>query len=235
MRYELKRNTKGMITQCDTNADGGNIYAQREEINKQALANLERSTPGKLGELSNLQIFNFSFTDTGWSPGSSVLIQEYNTSVTTGNVTNCIMFGVDSLASKAQYFNLVDLQIDLFTDTQNGRIESESYIEWYILENIVGSTTSLGRKIPRRNPIFGADSSATFDFTTTGAKQEYQYISVPITQSSNPINTIMPKGIRCSGIALKTIRIVSSVGIDWSNVSFNVMAQVDTTSVSSTY
>ena len=42
MRYELKRNKNGMITQCDTNADGGNIYAQRQEINKKALENLKR-------------------------------------------------------------------------------------------------------------------------------------------------------------------------------------------------
>ena len=61
MRYKLQRNANGMITQCE-NADGGNIYAQREEINEKALANLQRPTPGKLGNLSNLQLFNFSIS-----------------------------------------------------------------------------------------------------------------------------------------------------------------------------
>ena len=34
MKYELIKNNNGTITQCENNADGGNIYAQREEINK---------------------------------------------------------------------------------------------------------------------------------------------------------------------------------------------------------
>ena len=59
MKYELIKNNNGTITQCENNADGGNIYAQREEINKKAIANLARPTPGKLGNLSNLQLFNF--------------------------------------------------------------------------------------------------------------------------------------------------------------------------------
>ena len=55
-RYKLERSANGRITQCD-NADGGNIYAQREEINKKAMENLNRPTPGKLGGLSNLQVW----------------------------------------------------------------------------------------------------------------------------------------------------------------------------------
>jgi hypothetical protein len=232
MKYEIIKNNNGTITQCERNADGGNIYAQREEINKKALENLQRPTPGKLGDLSNLQIINFSFTDTGWPSGN--LILEYNTTVTTANVTDCVMFGVDGLTNKAQYFNLVDISVSLFNDTQYAPITNDSYIEWYILENTPG-TSSLGRKIPRRFPIFGADSSATFDFTVDGAKQGYQYISTPVVQSNNPINTIMPNGIRCSGIALKTIHIQASQSVTWADVSFNVVVQLDTTSVSSSY
>lgn len=234
MRYKLQRNANGMITQCE-NADGGNIYAQREEINKKALENLQRPTPGKLGDLSNCQVLNFSFNDTGWSDGVSALIVEYNTTQTTGNVTDCVMFGVDGLNNKAQYFNLVDVQVNLLHTGSNVRISADSYIEWYILENIETSTSSLGRKQARRYPIFGADSSATFDFTVNGAKQGYQYITSHVSNSSNPINTIMPKGIRCSGIALKTISVNADSSENWSNVDFNVIVQVDATSVSQTY
>lgn len=233
MKYTLQRNANGMITQCE-NADGGNIYAQREEINKKALENLKRPTPGKLGDLSNLQIFNFSFNDSAW-PSTNTLIRQYNTSVTTGNVTDCIMFGVDGLSNKAQYFNLVDLQVNLFTATSNVQVANDSYLEFYILENIDGSTTSLGRKIPRRFSIFGADSSATFNFTTIGAKEGYQYITVPASQASNPINTITPNGLRCSGIALKTIYLNATAVKAWADLLINVIVQVDSTSVSSSY
>jgi hypothetical protein len=233
MRYSLEKDSNGRITQCD-NADGnGNVYAQRKEINKLALENLKRPTPGKLGELGNCQVFNFSFNDTAW-PTSTVLNQEFNTTVTTANATYAVMFGVDSLNDKAQYFNIVDMQINLYTATDLNLTE-DSYIEWYLLENIETSTTSVGRKIARRYPIFGADSSATFDFTTTGAKQGYQYISSPIGTASNPINTIMPKGIRASGIALKTIFANSLASEAWADVTFSVIVQVDTTSVSTTY
>lgn len=233
MRYELKRNKNGILTQCETNADGGNIYAQREEINKIALENLARTTPGKLGNLSNCQVFNFSFNDTSWSNATRLGV-EYNTTETTGNVTDCIMFGVDSLNNKAQYFNLVDIQVNLISSA-DVNLTDDSYIEWYLLENIDGSTSSLGRKIPRRYPIFGADGSATFSFDTTSPKQAYQYISSPVGTASNPINTIMPKGIRCSGIALKTIYANATDIEIWSGVTFSVMVQVDTDSVSSTY
>jgi hypothetical protein len=234
MRYKLQRNANGMITQCD-NADGGNIYAEREEINKKALENLKRPTPGKLGDLSNCQVLNFSFNDSAWTDGVSTLNVEYNTNQTTGNVTDCVMFGVDGLSNKAQYFNLVDLEVNLLNTSSNVKIFPDSYIEWYILENIETSTSSLGRKQARRYPIFGADSSATFNFTTTGAKQGYQYITSHVSNSSNPINTIMPKGLRCSGIALKTISVDADSSENWSDVDFNVIVQVDATSVSSTY
>ena len=57
MRYKLERSTKGIITQRE-NGDGNNIYTDRQEINKLALKNLKKNTPkGKLGDLSNLQVF----------------------------------------------------------------------------------------------------------------------------------------------------------------------------------
>ena len=232
MRYELKRNSKGMITQCETNADGGNIYARREEINKQALANLERPTPGKLGDLSNLQVFNFGITN--FESGTTVksVFTEYNTTETTGNVTDCVMFNVDSINNKALYYNIVDIKADLsFTNGANSELLRDSFVQLYLLENIETSTTSLGRKIPSPAPINGT-SSGTVNFETTGAKNEYQSISTSLGVDSVIIpNTL--NGIRASGLALKTIKINTLDNEDFSTARLNIYVYVNVKSVSS--
>ncbi len=232
MRYELKRNSKGMITQCDTNADGGNIYAQREEINKLALKNLARPTPGKLGNLSNLQVFNFNLSTFSSSTSSGAFFAEYNTSVTTGNVTNCVMFNSDSINGNASYYNIVDIKANLLSPNLV-TLDSDSFVEFYLLENIEGSTTSLGRKIPRRAPVNGS-SSGTVTWSTTGAKQDYQYTSLQIAE--DPINIPQnTKGLRASGLALKTIKLDFRASEDLSVMELNFIVYVDVASVSSTY
>jgi hypothetical protein len=232
MRYELKRNKNGMITQCETNADGGNIYAQREEINKIALQNLKRPTPGKLGNLSNLQVFNFNLADFSSSTSSGAFFEEYNETVTTGNVTNCIMFNVDSINNKASYYNIVDIKANLLSPNLV-TLDSDSYVEFYLLENIEGSTTSLGRKIPARAPVNGT-SSGTVTWTTTGAKQGFQYTSLQVAQ--DPINIPQnTKGIRTSGLALKSIKLDFRASEDLSVMSLNFIVYVDITSVSNSY
>ena len=232
MRYELKKNKNGMITQCETNADGGNIYARREEINKQAIANLERPTPGKLGVLSNLQVFNFNLSSFSSDTSQVFFGQNYNQTVTTGNVTDCVMFGVDSINNKAKYYNVVDIKSDLRVGS-NAFTRPDSYIQFYPLENIDGSTTSLGRKIPRRAPINGT-SSGTITFTTTGGQAEYQSTTSTLGNDSVSVTT-SGKGIRCSGIALKRIQLNFDTTEDLSVMSIDVYVYVDITSVSSTY
>jgi len=233
MRYELKRNKNGMITQCDTNADGGNIYAQREEINKIALKNLARPTPGKLGNLSNLQIFNFQITDIS-SASSVVIFEEYNTTETIANVTDCIMFNVDSLNNKASYFNILDIKCNaVLTNGSQSNVLEDSTVEFYLLENIETSTSSLGRKIPRRNPIAGT-SSGTVTFTTNDAKTAYQSIQTSVASDSVNVPSNI-NGIRASGLALKSIFLNFSANEDLSTLRLSFSVFVDTTSVSNSY
>ena len=232
MRYELKRNKNGILTQCETNADGGNIYAQREEINKIALENLQRPTPGKLGNLSNLQVFNFSLQP-GLTGSADKAQEEYNTTVTTGNVTDCVMFNVDSLNNKASYYNIKDLKISVNLAGSVSEVLNDSYIEFYLLENIETSTSSLGRKIPRRAPVNGT-SSGTVNWLTTGAKRDYQSIKCDMVTDSVNIPSDN-KGLRASGLALKSIFINFSASENLANLAFNFQVFVDVTSVSSTY
>ena len=236
MKYKLEKNCNGTVTQV-LNADGGSIYDARPELRKLNEEALNRTTPGKLGILSDTQMFNFSFKDTGWPQANSTLRQVYNTTEPTGNGTFCIMFGTDSLTQeKALYYNITDIKVNCFA-TQANKISltPDSYVEFYLLENIETSNTSLGRKIPRRAPVFGADSSATFSFITGGAQQGYQYISSSLSGDSNPVTSVSGKGFRSSGLALKTIFANSIQQENWNNVVFNVMVTVDISSVSSTY
>lgn len=232
MRYNLKRNKNGIITQCENNADGNNIYTQREEINKIALKNLKRPTPGKLGDLSNLQIFNFNLSTFSGSTSSGAFFEEYNETETTGNVTDCVMFNSDSINGKASYYNIVDIKANLVSSNLV-TLDSDSYVEFYLLENIEGSTTSLGRKIPQRAPTNGT-TSGVVTWTTTGAKQEYQYTSLQVAE--DPINIPQnTKGLRASGLALKTIKLDFRASEDLSVMSLNFIVYVDVTSVSNTY
>ena len=236
MRYELKRNKNGMITQCETNADGGNIYAQREEINKVALKNLARPTPGKLGSLSNLQLFNFNIADieTG---NSSFIKRTYNTNIAfPGNVVDCVMFGINSLNGKALYYNVLDVKVNVNSvSTADLTIETttDSFVSFYTLRNNETSTSSLGTKIPQPSPLFGS-SSGTITWTTDGNIFGNQLITANVGQDSVniPSNT---KGIRCSGLALSEIFLGFTGVEDRANINLDLYVYVDVSSVSSTY
>jgi len=234
MRYELKRNKNGMITQCENNADGNNIYTQREELNKLALENLARPTPGKLGGLSNLQVFNFTISDieTG---AFSIINKEYNTTSTfPANATQTIMFGVDGANNKALYYNIVGVKADYRPNTSSvvDQLSAESFIEFYILQNNESSTTSLGTKIPQPAPLSGNGGGAV-TFSTDGNINGAQSFSIDFTQV--PISDFANKGLRASGLALKTIYFRFDAPVTADNIQIDVQVYVDVTSVSTTY
>jgi hypothetical protein len=231
MRYELKRNKNGILTQCETNADGGNIYAQREELNKIALENLQRPTNGKLGNLSNLQIFNFNISD--FSTGNNDFVSnDYNTGSTfPANATEVVMFGVDSINNKAQYYNIRDIKVTLTRGNVINLIE-DSYMEFYLLQNSSG-TSSLGTKIPQPAPLYG-NGGGSVTFTTDGNQQGAQYVQSSFSSDSVTVPS-NSKGLRASGLALKRINLTFGAVVDTSALSINVIVYVDNTSVSSTY
>lgn len=233
MRYKLQRNANGMITQCE-NADGGNIYAQREELNKKALENLQRPTPGKLGNLSNLQVFNFRISD--FDTGSdSVSFKEFNTTSTfPANATQTIMFGVDGLNNKALYYNVLDIKATVNDGgSANFQLQNESYIEFYTLQNNVNSTSSLGTKIPQPAPLSGNGGGAV-TFTTDG--NEFGVQSVQINIGDDAVNVPSNlKGIRCSGLALKTILLMFNASENKADFKIDVAVYVDVSSVSTSF
>ena len=234
MRYELKRNSKGMVTQCDTNADGGNIYAQREEINKLALENLQRSTPGKLGNLSNLQVFNFQIGSFDSGTGSDVGKTYNQTNAFPANCTQTIMFGVDGLNNKALYYNIVGINARLNAFITGGNF-NPSFVSFYLLQNIETSTSSLGTKIPQPAPLYGNGGGAV-TYTTDGDNFGHQSISIDLySDAGYYAQNNDTKGLRASGLALRDIFLNFNSPIDRSLITIDVSVLVDTTSVSTTY
>ena len=235
MRYDLKKNSKGMITQCETNADGGNIYARREEINKQALENLARQTPGKLGNLSNLQIFNFEIAN--FKTGTSDFAKEnYNTTNSfPANCTQTIMFGVEGLTNKALYYNIVGVSAKLGDAFSGAGTNNPSFVSFYLLQNIETSTTSLGTKIPQPAPLSG-NGGGVVDFTTTGNDFGHQSISVDLNNETGfYAQNNQTKGLRASGLALRQIYLTFGAPFSLGSCTIDIEVYVDTSSVSTTY
>lgn len=235
-RYKLERSENGRITQCE-NADGGNIYAQREEINKKAMENLNRATPGKLGNLSNLQVFNFEITaiDTG---NKEIVIKDYNaTSTFPANATQTIMFGVAGTSNKALYYNIVGINAklgqDYFTVVNTDTLDP-SFISFYLLQNSSG-TSSLGTKIPQPAPLSGNGGGAV-TFTTDGNDFGTQSVSVDLNAEQGLYaQNNATKGLRASGLALRQIFLNFSQLVASGSIAIDVEVYVDASSVSTTY
>lgn len=238
MRYELKRNTNGQIQQCD-NADGNdNIYAKRPELRKLAMEKLESPRSGKLGELSNLQFFGFQLSSI--ATGSATYIEKtYNTSTSFPSaVSDCLMFGVDSLSGKALYYNVISLNV--YSDSVFGSgsefMRNPSQVTFYPLQNIETSgTSSTGTKIPLPNTQLFT-SSGTLSSSFNGNIYGHQRISVDIVgeQGAYYQNNDL-KGIRCSGLALSQIFVQFDTAINTQGVKLSFEIGVDVSSVSTTY
>lgn len=238
MRYKLERNANGMITQCE-NADGGNIYAQREQLNKKALENLERATPGKLGNLSRLQYFNFRISNIESGVTNNFIDRRYNTTSTyPANATQTVMFGVSGTDGKALYYNVVSLNATYTTallTTRAAELETPSHVSFYLLQNIPTSTSSLGTKIPQPAPLNGNGGGAV-SFLTNGDDYGSQSITIDLVGDSGKYaQNNDTKGIRCSGLALRTILMNFTTDIVLDDVTIDITVGVDVSSVSSTY
>jgi len=229
MRYKLERSTKGIITQRE-NGDANSIFANREEINKIALDNLKKNTPkGKLGDLSNLQVFNFQVS--ALATGSDkTLFREYNTTATGDTACDDAIMFTNGKSGDGLYYNILDVKVNLGIGNANFNLLTDSFVQLYLLQN---SASPIGKKIPRQQVLFSSATAGTFTWTTTGAQQGNQYINTDI--NSDSVNVPQDRGLRASGLALKTIQInfLDVEALD--NIVLDFQVYVDITSVSRTY
>ena len=221
-----------------SNGDGVKpIYQQREQRNKLALQNLQRGSEGKLGKLSNYQFFNFRIEDI--SAGTATYIeQNYNTGSTfPANISDCVMFGSDGINGKALYYNIVYLNVSNGTVFNTGAefMRNPSLVSFYLVQNINGSTTSLGTKIPQPSSLHGT-SSGTISLTTDGNVYGNQRITCDIVgEQGNYYQNNDLKGIRASGLALSQIFAQFNTSVNTASVKLDVNIGVDLSSVSSSY
>jgi len=228
-KYKLERNPNGTVTQV-LNADGGSIYDARPELRKLNEEALNRPTPGKLGQLGNLQVFNANFTSTLWPTGNVSLNRQYNETETTGNLTDSVGFSNNGFD---EYYNILAIDINLYGVNNAVRLQDDSYVSFYLCQNDgTSSTINTGQKIPRRTKL-GVDGG-DITWTTDGAKVAFQSVSVPVSSGTNTIPT-NTKGLRASGLALKTIFLNSPTAEDWTTCRLELVIYVDATSVSTTF
>ena len=228
MMYRLNKNSKGMITNQARDGEAGNIYANREAINKKALENLEKNTPsGRLGKLGDLQVFNFSIINFA-SGTTTTIFEEYNTDLTI-SPNDCVMFS-NGKSGDGLYYNVVDINVTLNVSSSNFELDPCSYVQFYLLQN---GQTPTGEYIPKQQKMFSSVSASPMSIITTNA-QALQYVHTDIiTDSVNiPSNSL---GLRCSGLALKRILINFRSNEVLSNAELEFMVYVDNSSVSRSF
>ena len=182
---------------------------------------------------SNLQVFNFQVSDLQPSTSSGIVKIDYNENVTTGNVTDCVMFAQSLNNDKAIYYNIMDIKCNLQYDL-NQNLESESYVEFYLLENIPSGTTSLGRKISRKQNVRGTSSGViTWDAITS--TQRFQSITTNVSNDNNNVTTMLGNGYRASGLALKRIDLNFRSPENTSIMKLNFFVTVDINTASTVY
>lgn len=228
MMYSLEKNNRGMITNQVRNGEAGNIYANRQEINKQALKNLKKNTPsGKLGKLGDLQIFNFIIND--FATGSdNYFFSDYNTDPSL-SINDCVMFS-NGKSGDGLFYNVLDVKVN-YARADGLRMAPDSYVEFYILQN---GTTPTGKKIPRQQQLFSSVTGGGLTITTDGYIAGNQSFSSSISQDTQSITT-NSLGLRASGLALKTIYVNFNDTTNLADVSLNVMVFVDNSSVSRSF
>ena len=149
---------------------------------------------------NDLQVFNATFTDSSWSTNASYIRKQYNDSETTGSLTDCIGFN-DGFGT---YYNIVNIEVNLYNTANNNiRLGDDSYVQFYLCQNDgTVSTLNTGQKIPRQTSL--TEDGGTVNWTTAGAKNAYQFVSVPLTGTSQmvPTNSL---GLSSAGLALKTV------------------------------
>ena len=235
--YRLERQPNGEVRQCETNADGGSVYARREELSKQALKKLKKSEPaGKLGSLSNLQVFNANISAFSSDTATKFVYEEYNDSVDFPDLMDpCFVFGSKNGSNASGlYYNIVGINANLETTATDPayRVLPDSYIEFYLGQNILGSATPQVTKIPGQP--FNSFSTGAITLDTSGSINSNQAIMTSVLNDANTIPT-NTKGIRASGLGLRSISLIFTDNEDVSAMSINIEVYVDVSSVSGTY
>lgn len=190
-------------------------------------------------QYNNYQILNFKIKEFSTGTASSVNI-DYNANTAVGNsLDETVMFsGIASGDNNdALYYNIVYANARLVAPFSTGagveNLIPPSFVSFYPLQKI-GGGSSAGGKIPVQISNTSYDSTTTI--TSSGTAYGVQSFGIDV-YGENAYYTQTPdlKGIRCIGLALKQILLVSKVSADTATLEIEVEVGLDLKSGGSSY
>ena len=249
--YKLYKNNKGRITQVpvaqnDPEEDlffpdpleaKGNVpdvapfvvqQKQQFDLIKENETQQARFQTKKL-QNSNYQIVNFKITPTDSTTSQDFYKNQYNDGTAVGTALDSgVMFGTNTAdVTKAKYYNIVYANIrysGLFTSGAEF-LESPSYVEFYPMQKL--PTGDFGGKIPRQIEAV-ANSVNTSSVLATGDEYGVQSFGVDVyNENAYYSQSVDLKGIRCIGVALKTIFLNFESARQLSGISLHVELGID--------
>lgn len=184
---------------------------------------------------SNYQIVNFRIEPTTSALSQNYYYADFNQATAVGSpMTDGVMFGQNPPTatidvSESKYYNIVYANIrfgDAISGTTN-LLESPSYVEFYAMQKLVGGGNTLGGKIPRQIEAVGSGTTGPV-ITTEGTEWGVQSFGVDVyNENAYYTQTDDLKGIRCNGLALKTINLNFGLARTLSDINLDVELGID--------
>lgn len=159
---------------------------------------------------ANYQIINFLIKPTDSASSDGYYFNEYNQAVAVGTACdNGLVFGTTGGdQSESKYYNIVYLnaRIGYAKDTSDTFLSPPSYVEFYPLQKVDSALANkLGGKIPRQTEAY-SNSNNLLSLQLTGDEYGVQSFGVDVyNENAYYAQSKDLKGIRCMGLALKTI------------------------------
>lgn len=246
MKYNLYKNDKGRIQQVPASQNDpeedlffpdpleakGNVpdvapFVLQEkkqfDLIKENETDQARFQTKKL-QNSNYQIVNFEIrpTDSGASQG--FFNNEYNQAVAVGTALDSgVMFGTNTAdVTKAKYYNIVyaNVRLGQAISSSSQFTLSPSFLEFYPMQKIPAG--DFGGKIPRQIEAV-ANNTNVFGITVDGAEYGVQSFGIDVyNENAYYSQSEDIKGIRCCGLALKSIQLNFNANVTLSDIRLDV-------------
>ena len=188
-------------------------------------------------QYNNLQIVNFKIS--AFATGSAAFVSvDYNQATAVGSSLNeTVMFsgisGGDN--NDALYYNIVyvNLRAPIYESPGTNALVQPSYVEFYPMQKI-GGGSSAGGKIPTQISNTAYDSATTI--TSSGSEFGVQSFGADVFNEQTLYNQSKDlKGIRCIGVALKSINLNFQAATVTDGIEVDVEIGLDMKSGGSSY
>lgn len=211
--------------------DGMPKFNELQEAQKKNLPKALRTQVAfqqKKLQYSNYQIINALLRPTDSAASLAYYYSTYNSGTAVGTaLDDGILFGTNTAdITRAKYYNIVYCNVRFREATGAAQsVNAPSFIEFYPMQKI--ETGDFGGKIARQVEAVDNQTNVTA-FSSTGADNGVQSFGVDI-YNENAYYTQSPdlKGIRCCGVALKTIYMNFGSALTWGDIYLHLEFGID--------